>query len=153
MQMLLEFLIISLQTLDGVRHSGRNFIIHNNKSKLTKKQQNEIKKGKNLDHLFVSENASKPQEKELYLKVIKMFNKMRVRMKLSYMAFQKGQTVKEMFLETILQTFTQFKRQKLPVKEYDYFEKSFLNQLLEGQLDVKMLLLKRIQKQQEQSEE
>ena len=44
-------------------------------------------------------------EQKIYLQVFKRFNLLRVRMKISFMALQRQMTIKELFLETILDSY------------------------------------------------
>ena len=99
MQNVLEFLIISLKTIDGVRDTAKNYIakskgINPNKEKFIQKFKRSVLccepnfRQKDIEEV-ISNDGSYPHERNLYLKVIKWFNLMRSRMKISYMALMK----------------------------------------------------------------
>lgn len=88
MTKLIEFLIVSLRTIDGRRDSMLSFIEHYSQEQeaklgypLNEEILNNLKKKKNK-----SKGPSSEFEKNLYLGVFRKFNMLRVRMKLSYMA-------------------------------------------------------------------
>ena len=96
MKYLLEFLTISLKTLDGNRDSAKKYLLSSNNIKCKPKT------GMNLTKRFlfgeskspsckrenevVSDDARHEDEQKLYLKVIRKFTILRVRMKISFMA-------------------------------------------------------------------
>jgi hypothetical protein len=94
MQQLVEFLVISLRTLDGVRDTAKNFIarsmgIQPHKEPLLQRFKRSVIccepnfRQKDIDEV-ISSDASYPHERDLYIKVIKWFNIMRIRMKISF---------------------------------------------------------------------
>lgn len=66
-----------------------------------------------------SDDCSYYYENEMYLSVIKRFNIMKVRMKISYQALLKSQTVKELIFESILHSFKYFKKIGRPVNDVE----------------------------------
>ena len=115
MQILLEFLIISLRTLDGVRDTAKTFIamtkgINPNKETFMERFKRSVIccepnfRQKDIEEV-ISKDGSYPHERKLYLRVIRFFNMMRIRMKISLMALQKQITIKEIFLEAILTVY------------------------------------------------
>jgi len=57
-------------------------------------------------------------------------------MKLSFMAFQRNCTIKEMMYESILATYNKFRELKMPVKEYTDFTKEFFADIIEGRCNL-----------------
>ena len=118
MKCLLEFLIISLKTLDGNRDSAKKYLLSSNNIKYNPKT------GMNLVERFlfgeskslldkrenevVSDDAEYCDEQKLYLKVIRKFTILKVRMKISFMALQKVVPVSELLLESILNTYQMY---------------------------------------------
>ena len=88
MSKVLEFLIVSIRTVDG-KSGTINHVLPG------------VPDDPNLKIL----RRRLRLERVLYLKVFKTYNIMRVRMKISYMALVKQKTVKELFFEAILETF------------------------------------------------
>lgn len=118
MTKLLEFLIVQLKTVDGLRGTGKaivkaqlEFKRAQEEQKLKKsKSQQEIKIAKMSSAEYHSQHPYFDQEKfemetALYLKVFQRFNMLRIRMKISYMALCKQLTVKEFLLEGILSSY------------------------------------------------
>lgn len=100
MTMLLEFLTIKLKSIDGKRDSALPYLFHFN---------NEIESTWGAKTYYEArqqdlEEAYK-KETKMYLAVFKRFRLMRVRMKISYHALCKSLTVKELWLEAILDAY------------------------------------------------
>jgi hypothetical protein len=96
MQILLEFLIISLRTIDGVRDTAKNLIaklhgINPNKEKFFERFKRSVIccepnfRQKDIDEV-ISKDGSYPHERKIYIRTIHWFNMMRIRMKISFMA-------------------------------------------------------------------
>jgi hypothetical protein len=110
MQILLEFLVISLKTYDGVRGSAEKLLKKMNKFREPKQTFSTKLKGlfctlPNLKQNFISDDASFEQEQQVYLQILKYLMLMKVRMKISFMALIKKMTVRELFLWSIARSF------------------------------------------------
>lgn len=142
MQMVLEFLIISLKTLDGIRDTARNFIARMKGIRPHKEPRLQRFKryviccepnfrDKDIDDI-ISNDASYPHERDLYLKVIRWFNLMRVRMKISYMALMKSFTIKELFLDSVLTVYNRMVQGGIIKNYYPKLDKRFFQKILKG---------------------
>lgn len=78
-----------------------------------------------VDPKLFSKGGEHPHEKVLYLSVLKRFVLLRVRMKISYMAILRSLTIKELFLEAILQSYKQFLAMNLTVPKFTGLERKF----------------------------
>mmetsp|Transcript_4002 Transcript_4002/g.6017 ORF Transcript_4002/g.6017 Transcript_4002/m.6017 type:complete len:107 (-) Transcript_4002:200-520(-) len=95
MTKLIEFLIVSLQTIDGNRNSGKQFLDNLKESGKGKKQ---LLFGQLIKHTDLKEQSQIDMERflaeqSLYLSAFRMFNLMRIRMKISFMALVKRKTI------------------------------------------------------------
>ena len=61
-------------------------------------------------------------------------------MKISYMALCKGMTVKELFLDSILETYTKLNKLGLIKKPYDQGEDEFFMLVIQGKADLKLIV-------------
>ena len=103
MTKVLEFLIVSLKTVDGFRGTAT--------------------------HL----------REEAFLQIFKRFNLMRIRMKISFMALQKLQTIKEFFMEAILEQYKKLISQGLIHPHKDTLPDDLFNRLIQGRCSLKLI--------------
>jgi len=61
------------------------------------------------------------------------------------MALIKTQTIKELFLESILNTYRAFRARGVVMKEYKGINKKFFELIINGRCDLKLLVWKKLQ--------
>lgn len=155
MQQIIEFLVISLQTLDGVRGTAKNHIakshgIQPHKEPFLQRFKRSFLccepnfRQKDIDEV-ISSDGSYVHEKELYLRVIKWFNLMRARMKISFMALLKQMTIKELFLDSILHVYNKMVNLRLIKNLYPKLDKKFFAKILKGHCNLRILAFKNMQ--------
>lgn len=133
--MLLEFLTISLKTIDGQRNSALPYLNHFNgniEPVWGAKTYNEAKQ-RELEDAY-------NKETKMYLSVFKRFRLMRVRMKISYAALCRGITVKELWLEAILDAYNKRLAKGLIKKPFKQGEDEFFMDILAGRADLKLIV-------------
>jgi len=155
MRYLLEFLIISLKTLDGYRDTAAKYLLSTKDIKCGSqkrpsspsrffKSKQECEHAKQIREV-VTEDASREEEQRLYLRVFKKFTILRVRMKISFMALKKMVPVQELLLESILATHKAYCAQGNEVRQYQRVDSQVYSQLLQGQIDLKVLCWSKIE--------
>jgi len=138
----LEFLIISLQSVNGIRNSGKDFLDSlEAKGKknamfgsLIKKSQLRVDTEQGIDlERFLAEQS-------LYLSAFRIFNLKRIRMKISYMALLKKKTIQELFFEAIINSYNELEAQGLIDDPYPPLRNDdIMQRLLVGRADLKMV--------------
>lgn len=111
MQLLIRYLVSSIESIDGNRGSINQFIYqlqHKIDNKLEAKSDGDIQKFKKQ---FKEKNPKKFRqiEKGIYKKIFNKYKVLKWRMKISFMAFSQNMTVLELFLKAILKTYFHFK--------------------------------------------
>lgn len=127
MKILLQFLILSLNTVDGLRDSAKpflNYALHQ-----------QAKGTQNLRRLYEAkdyeiENLNRENFQILSETTGKKFNMLKIRMKLSFIAFVRNQTITEMFLHTILNSYNILNRKGLIKNPWPKMDKQLINRIL-----------------------
>jgi hypothetical protein len=110
MKMIIEFLIHTLKTLDGSRDSAKPMLDLLMEQKIRELQRSH-KRAQIAD--YVKTRIMQVNEAFIYRKVKTKYTIIRIRNKLSYMAFMKGMTVAQLFLTSILRTYQYLQQQGL----------------------------------------
>ena len=135
MNVILEFLTISLRSVDGQRNSALPYLSHFNQHiepVWGAKTYGEAKQ-KQLEEAY-------SQETRMYLAVFKRFKLMRVRMKISYMALCKTMTAKELWLEAVLDAYKTRLNKGLIKKAFEQGSDDFFIDVLAGKADLKLIV-------------
>ena len=102
MKMLIEFLVHTLKTMDGSKDSALPMLNLMMEQKL-KEIQKSSKRTQVAD--YVKSRIMQINEAFIYRKVKTKYTIIRIRNKLSYLAFMKGITIAQLFLNSILRTY------------------------------------------------
>ena len=132
MKIILQFLILSLQTVDGVRHSA---IPHLN---YMLEKQSEGEKNERLYYEaknYEIENLNRVNLQNLSEVTGKKFSMLKIRMKISFAAFVRNQTITEMFLNTLLGSYHHFLRRGLIKNPWPKTDKKLIQKILCGARD------------------
>jgi len=105
MEIFLKFLIYSLRTVDGVKNSADVILDYLNKESI-KKFKKETRLLKMTQFQLV--NISSANEKLVFTQIYKKYCIMKLRAKISFMAFEKGITIIELFLHAIYKTLLSY---------------------------------------------
>ena len=113
MDLFLKFLIMSLNTLDGVKGSARALLsrmCRQEKKAIAKKMRHEQPALENVKYRdFIpkeQQDAIRLQHAaEIYAKTAKKYRVLRIRSKIAYAAFQQRETVNELLIGTILSSY------------------------------------------------
>ena len=80
------------------------------------------------------------RENKLYLSTLKKFKLMKVRMKISYSALVKGMTVKELILDSILETYVKLNKLGLIKNPFEQGDDEFFLLVIQGKADLKLMI-------------
>ena len=75
--------------------------------------------------------------------MLRRYTILKVRMKISFMALQQSKTVKELFFETIMNTYLQFSNQNR-IKKFNLVDNDFFEQILNGRINLKIIVYRRV---------
>ena len=95
MQMLIQYLVYHMQTLDGQRGSAVKILDELRKQNIMsyKKQHNRTEISKSREQQYIQIN-----EAEMFRKVCLKYTILKIRHKISYMAFMKKKTIPELLI-------------------------------------------------------
>lgn len=104
MSVLLKFLIYRMKSVDGSRNSAVPYL-----EALNKQSLKAFKELNGYETIKKSKEVKILQENEHFIanRVFLKYKIMKIRAKISYMAFEKRMTIAELFLEAILKSFNQ----------------------------------------------
>ena len=122
---LLKFLILSLNTIDGKRNSAKYMLENMNQTQI-KDLKVPTKKEKAI--------LNKANLQEILDPIIKRFKMLKIRMKISFMAFRKNMTVFELFYQAILASYQQLKCKNLLTNPWPKIDKAQVNKILGGEV-------------------
>ena len=115
MQMLIQYLVHNMKTLDGQRGSAVKILEELRKQKVTeyKRQHNRTEISKSREQQYIQIN-----EADIFRKVCLKYTILKIRHKISYMAFMQKKTIPELFIKQIQATHTFLKKSN--AIDFDY---------------------------------
>ena len=110
MEIFLQFLVYKLKTLDGRRNTSTHLLEYLNQQDI----QTFMKKNKRVEISGARElQIMQKNEMKLFTKVCQKYTILKVRNKISFIAFQKGYTIQELFLRTILKSYQKLQAERV----------------------------------------
>lgn len=131
MNKFIEFLLVSLDSIDGYRGTATNYVEYLVKHKLIK---------------LTSEKLKKKTLEELYCRAFGKFNLMRCRMKISYHALVQQKTIFELLITSIMNTFQKFNclsvvLSDVGMKSPKIYPQDMFNEIMEGKMTLRYFIM------------